>query len=297
MPFALSALATPLANPALATLANSGIARTAIGFVILCGLFWAIESIWPEDRSQPKWRRGSLTDTAYFFILIPIAKFLSTVAIIIAFVLTVRFIPKLGVAQLGSQPQWLQVLEVILLGDIFGYWIHRAFHRVPALWPYHAVHHSSEQIDWLASVRVHPVNSVVTKLGSTVPFFFLGFSKLTLGAYIGFLAIYPLVLHANVAWSYGPFRTLIASPAYHRWHHTAEREGLNKNLSGLFPFIDVLFGTYYFPRRASSVYGLYRERMSTNIFTQLAYPFRRRKHPASRHTTPVPPPTASQWPG
>ncbi len=271
-----AALAAGMANPALARLTSSGLFKTFVGFVILCALFWTIKSLWPEDRTQPRWRRGSITDTLYFFILIPIAKFLGTVAIIIAFVLTVRFIPKLGVAQLGSQPEWLQVLEVILLGDMFGYWIHRAFHRVPALWPYHAVHHSSEQVDWLASVRVHPVDSVVTKLGSTVPFFFLGFSKLTLGSYIGFLAIYPLVLHANVAWSYGPLRALIASPAFHRWHHTAEREGLDKNLSGLFPFIDVLFGTYYFPRRASTVYGLYDERMSANLVAQLWYPFRRR---------------------
>lgn len=271
---------------------TSAVGRTLVGFALLCVLFWILESLWPEDRVQPKWRRGSWTDTLYFFILIPLARFLGTVALVIAFVLTVRFIPKLGVVQLSGQPEGVQVFEVILLGDIFGYWIHRAFHKVPALWPFHAVHHSSEQLDWLASVRVHPVDSVVSKLGSTVPFFFLGFSKFTLGAYIGFLAIYPLLLHANVSWSYGPFRWLIASPAFHRWHHTAEREGLDKNLAGLFPFVDILFGTYYFPKRASTAYGLYGERMSANLFTQLWYPFRRKKASAPSVDWPAPP----QWP-
>jgi sterol desaturase/sphingolipid hydroxylase (fatty acid hydroxylase superfamily) len=126
-------LTTSLSNPALSRITSSGLFKSLVGFGVLCALFWTLESLWPEDRTQPKWRRGSFTDTLYFFVLIPIAKFLSTVAIVIAFVLTVRFIPKIAVAQLGGQPQWLQVLQVILLGNVFGYWIHRAFHRVAAL--------------------------------------------------------------------------------------------------------------------------------------------------------------------
>jgi sterol desaturase/sphingolipid hydroxylase (fatty acid hydroxylase superfamily) len=106
---------------------------------------------------------------------------------------------------------------------------------------------------------------------------FIGVSANVLSPYVLFLALYPIYLHANVPWSYGPFRYLIASPAFHRWHHTAEQAGLDKNLAGLFPIIDIIFGTLYFPRRASSVYGLSGERMSNNIFAQLWYPFRRKR--------------------
>src|SRR4029077_16725482 len=51
----------------------------------------------------------------------------------------------LGVAQ----PGWLQLLEIVLLADLWQYWVHRAFHVVPWLWPIHAIHHSSRTIDCL----------------------------------------------------------------------------------------------------------------------------------------------------
>jgi sterol desaturase/sphingolipid hydroxylase (fatty acid hydroxylase superfamily) len=254
--------------------------RGFIGIVILAGLFWLLETIWPEDRQHRKLRKGYLTDILYFFFLAPIAKSIGTIGIAIAFVLVIHFMPHaVGLAQISSQPLWLQGLAVLFIGDVLGYWAHRAFHKVPALWPYHAVHHSSEQLDWLAAARVHPVDTIVSRLVVTVPFFFIGISANVLAPYVLFLALYPIYLHANVPWGYGPFRYLIASPAFHRWHHTAEQAGLDKNLSGLFPIVDALFGTLYFPKRASSVYGLYGERMSTNIFAQLWYPFRRRRAP------------------
>jgi sterol desaturase/sphingolipid hydroxylase (fatty acid hydroxylase superfamily) len=54
----------------------------------------------------------------------------------------------------------------------------------------------------------------------------MGFNGAALAAFVPFLTFYALFIHANVSWSYGPFRYLIASPAFHRWHHTTEEEGL-----------------------------------------------------------------------
>ncbi len=253
--------------------------RGFVGIVMLAGLFWLLETIWPEDRRHRTLRKGYLTDIIYFFIIVPVAKSVGTLGIAIAFVLVVHFMPHMGLVQISAQPLWLQGFEVLFIGDVFGYWAHRAFHKIPALWPYHAVHHSSEHLDWLAAARVHPVDTIVSRLVTTVPFFFIGISQNVLAPYVLFLALYPIYLHANVPWSYGPFRYLIASPAFHRWHHTSEQERLDKNLAALFPVIDAVFGTLYFPRRASSRYGLYGERMSDNLFAQLWYPFRRRPHP------------------
>ena len=55
----------------------------------------------------------------------------------------------------------VQFVGIMFLTDVVQYWVHRAFHRVPWLWRFHAVHHSSERLDWLASVRGHPVNDIV----------------------------------------------------------------------------------------------------------------------------------------
>ena len=68
------------------------------------------------------------------------------------------------------------------------------------------------------------------------------------------------------------------SVGLHRWHHTSEDEGLDRNFSGLFPLIDVLFGTFYMPKdRLPERFGLKNEDVPAGFWGQLAYPFRRQK--------------------
>ena len=98
-----------------------------------------------------------------------------------------------------------------------------------------------------------------------------------LAAFVPFLTFYALLLHANVTWSYGPLRFVIASPVFHRWHHTTEEEGLDKNFAGLFPFIDLAFGTFYMPPgRQPSRFGVLRDDVPPRLMGQLLYPFRNR---------------------
>ncbi|HEX5369098.1 MAG TPA: hypothetical protein VFY10_06750 [Dehalococcoidia bacterium] len=62
---------------------------------------------------------------------------------------------------------------------------------------------------------------------------------------------------------------------YHRWHHSAEREAINKNFSGLFPFVDGLFGTLYFPKgRQPTTFGVADQPVPAGFLPQLVYPFR-----------------------
>ena len=55
-------------------------------------------------------------------------------------------------------------------------------------------------------------------------------------------------MHANLDWDWGPLRSFLVSPRFHRWHHTSEEEARDKNFAGLLPLWDILFGTYYMPR-------------------------------------------------
>jgi sterol desaturase/sphingolipid hydroxylase (fatty acid hydroxylase superfamily) len=72
-------------------------------------------------------------------------------------------------------------------------------------------------------------------------------------------------------------RYALASPAFHRWHHTTEEEALDKNFSGLFPFIDVVFGTFYMPAgRLPQHFGIRNGAVPEGLLRQLAYPFERR---------------------
>lgn len=112
------------------------------------------------------------------------------------------------------------------------------------------------------------------KVAAIVPLYLLGFAPNVLAAYAPFLALYPLLVHANVSWNFGPLRYVLATPGFHRWHHAAE--ALDKNFSGLFPFFDLLFGTAYFPKdRRPQKYGLYQEHLPTGFWRQIIHPFRK----------------------
>jgi len=186
-------------------------------------------------------------------------------------------------AVVRSWPIALQVLAVLLLGDVVGYWMHRLFHG-RSLWRFHAVHHSSTEVDWLSSVRLHPVNDVLSRVAQVIPVLLLGFPATILAAYVPFLTFYALLLHANVPWTFGPLRYVLASPAFHRWHHTTRDEGLDKNFAGLFPFIDLLFGSFHMPPdRQPSRFGIRGgEPVPPDLLGQLVYPFRKSARPLSR---------------
>jgi sterol desaturase/sphingolipid hydroxylase (fatty acid hydroxylase superfamily) len=128
------------------------------------------------------------------------------------------------------------------------------------------------------------VNDVVMKLAQVVPFVLLGFNGAVVAAYAPFLTLHALLLHANVAWTFGPLRYVVSSPAFHRWHHTTEAEGLDRNFAGLFPFIDLAFGTFFMPKdRQPQRFGIVEDDVPEGLFRQLAYPFR-------SHPVPVPRP-------
>jgi len=83
---------------------------------------------------------------------------------------------------LAGQPTWLMAIEMLVFGDLIAYWLHRAFHG-GRLWPFHAIHHSSHELDWLSSVRLHPFNEVIGRSLQVIPFVLLGFP-------LGLLAVF-----------------------------------------------------------------------------------------------------------
>ena len=145
---------------------------------------------------------------------------------------------------------------LLLVADFTQYWVHRTFHAVSFLWPFHAIHHSVEEMDWLAGSRLHLVDVIVTRGLTYVPIFLLGFSERALMVYVFLVAAQATFIHANVRWEFRPLRRLVATPAFHHWHHSAEREAIDKNFAVHTPIWDILFGTYYLPDRWPSAYGL-----------------------------------------
>ncbi len=250
------------------------IAGFFIALAALSVFFWTMESLWPEDSGQRKLRAGAGVDLFYWLFSTIGGKIAAAGAATSAIVLILLRVPH-HFSIVTQQPLWLQWMEAMLVGDFCGYWTHRTLHEIPALWRFHAIHHSSEKLDWLAAGRVHPLETVINRTLVTIPLFVFGFSPAIPAVYGPFLAIYPIFLHANVRWSYGPLRWIVASPAFHRWHHAADAEALDKNYAGLFPFWDCLFNTAYFPRgEHPKAYGVRESAVPKSVYRQFIYPFR-----------------------
>jgi sterol desaturase/sphingolipid hydroxylase (fatty acid hydroxylase superfamily) len=261
---------------------ETSLASLAVTLLILAAFFFVIERILGRGRKQSVIRKGWFTDVTYWFLtpfvtkqlvrLALIAPLLVLVAAHITSVEALKAMTYSGFGPLSRQPMWLQAMEVYVLGDFMAYWSHRLFHR-GRWWPFHAVHHSTEELDWLGSLRVHPVNDLVNKLAQVTPILFLGFHPLVTASSAVFLTLYAIFLHANVNWDFGPLRSVIASPVFHRWHHSKDREAWDKNFAGLLPLWDILFGTYYMPKgRYPENFGI-EEPMPEGFIGQMAAPF------------------------
>ena len=254
-----------------------------VGFIVLSAMFFVLQKFWPSVKGQKTFRRGFLTDLYYWVFtplvtraITPVIAGIALIPIALANSIELKDLKTLaqGRGELATQPLWLQAIQIFVIGDFVGYWQHRWFHG-GWRWKFHAIHHSSEDLDWLSSVRLHPVNDMLARMIQAVPIVALGYNVGAVALYTVFTTIYAIALHANLSWTFGPFRYLIASPAFHRWHHTSAEEGQDKNFAGFFPIWDVIFGTFYMPKgRQPEVFGV-ADQVPKGLIGQLIYPFRR----------------------
>ena len=176
-----------------------------------------------------------------------------------------------GDGPLGRQPRLEQSRHIIILTNFVGYWLYCAFHS-GRLWSYHAIHHSSANLDWLAAARVYPVNDIVNKAAPTVILVALGDAPILLGGALSFVTAYAILQHANVSWDLGPVRCFLASPRFHLWHPTSVAEGRDKNVAGLPLLWDILFRTYYMPAMQPTQFGVV-DLIPYDLVGQLFWPF------------------------
>lgn len=244
---------------------------------LLILVFVPAEHFFAFKEGQVPFRRGWKNDLVYYFVNGPIIGLGVSIIVLGVIVATEWLMPAwIGMA-VSSQPYWLQTIEILFLADLGFYLAHFAFHKFSCLWKFHAVHHSIEELDWLAAHRVHPVDQIITKGASLLPVFALGFSGVAITVFGLIYSWHSILLHANVKIDFGPLRWLVASPEFHRWHHANQPEAYDKNFAGQLSVLDVLFRTAYMPKgQLPSQYGT-NECVPQTYFAQLAYPFRRKR--------------------
>jgi len=224
-------------------------------------------------RPQKILRRGLLTDVAFLlFNVWPVAVGLllfSALAVLAA----TWIVPAPLQRMVADLPYWAQVPLIVLLADLGIYWSHRMLHAYPILWRIHAVHHSVEDLDWLAAAHQHPLDLIFMKGSSLLPILALGFSAEATGTYFLLLYWQSFLSHANVRISFGPLRYVFVSPEFHHWHHSSEREARDKNFAAHFALIDLLFGSFHLPKgQRAQAFGVDHP-MPRGYLRLLAYPF------------------------
>ncbi|NVK33034.1 MAG: sterol desaturase family protein [Rhodobacteraceae bacterium] len=155
-------------------------------------------------------------------------------------------IPSVDPAFWSQVPAWVLIPFAILCFDFVNYWNHRLMH-MKWLWPVHAIHHSDPEVNGATTYRIHFLEAFVMNASYIVLLSWMGFPTGVMGLGAVAIGIHNIYVHLDIDWSHGPFRLLLASPRYHRWHHADEPAAYGKNLANIFPFFDVLFGTYRVP--------------------------------------------------
>jgi len=240
--------------------------------LIVALIFVPLEHLIPNRAAQKTLRKGWLNDVFYLiFNAFPIrVGFL--VALLATMALSRAVVPDSLQAWTHGLPLLVQVVAVVVIADLGFYAAHRTFHAVPFLWRFHSVHHSIEEMDWLAAHRVHPVDQIVTMSASLMPVYFLGFSPEAIAVYSVIYHWQSLLIHSNVKLDFGPLKWLFASPQFHHWHHAEEKWAYDKNFAGQLPVIDKLLGTYHMPDRMPGAYGC-SDPVPPLYHQQMIYPF------------------------
>ena len=248
--------------------------QIVIGFGLFAAIFVTLERKRPA-RQQSVFRRGWITDVKYFVLGCFAGQFSGAASM--AIIVFVRHITGLEhYPQMAShQPGWLQFLEILLLFDFLGYVFHRAMHKYPWLWRFHRIHHSSQEMDWLVNVRLHPVDKILSDCVQLIPTLCLGFSTLPLLAFTILLGVQGFLNHSNLRANYGPLRWIVVSPQFHHWHHSNDLQAHDKNFAPHLVLFDLLFGTARLPpsNAMPASYGV-TEDVPEGFFKQLIHPFR-----------------------
>jgi lathosterol oxidase len=250
----------------------------ALNVLLLAALFVPLERLWPLRPEQSTFRRGWTTDTLYFLIshlFVQITTFLILAPAQAAFTMLEGLAWREAIAGL---PLIVQFGAVLLCADLAEYFIHRAFHTVPVLWRFHAIHHSSLDMDWLAGSRLHIVDVIVTRAIVVFPLFALGFDQRAVAAYLVFVSFHAVFIHANVRFDLEPIERWIVTPRFHHWHHAKDRAAIDKNFAVHLPWIDRWFGTAYEPAgRWPEDYGIEGDPVPPDLLPQTLWPLKKKE--------------------
>ncbi|TDQ29984.1 sterol desaturase family protein [Tenacibaculum caenipelagi] len=138
-----------------------------------------------------------------------------------------------------------------LIGEFLPYVYHRVSHKGNSnsyisllLWKIHSIHHLPTSLNWFKTNWIHPINMLLNTLLKMTPILFLGFSEEIIFLVGITHVMIAYISHANIQTNKSFLDYLIVTPQIHHFHHSKKMQEA-KNFGNIFPFWDLLFGTYY----------------------------------------------------
>lgn len=146
------------------------------------------------------------------------------------------------VPTLFDAPLWLQLIAL----DLWTYAMHRAYHRVPLLWRFHAPHHLDEHLDVTSAFRFHVGEILISGVARLIPALLLGIEVETLLLFEALLLASATFHHSNIALSprlESALSFVIVTPSIHWVHHHNIRADTDANYAAMLSAWDRIFGS------------------------------------------------------
>ena len=153
----------------------------------------------------------------------------------------------LGLFNTIQAPLWARVVATVVALDFVSYCWHRANHVIPALWRFHAVHHSDTSFTVSTALRFHPgelLLSLPLRLAAVVA---IGASPATVVAFEAVFALSNYLEHGDIdlpVWLERRLGRVFVTPALHRFHHARKPTEREHNYGTIFVAWDRLLGTH-----------------------------------------------------
>jgi|SRR5665213_1070985 len=214
--------------------------------LVVIGALLLAERLWPAQH-RPLFARGCRQDVLFtIFNATLVVPFVA--ALTLSFSVLVRtHLPWLTFPRIGAVPRALVIAAIFVAMDGCNWLGHFANHRFRALWRFHELHHSQEDMNVLTVFRTHPFVHVVYLVALLPGIVLLANGALPTALLVAYGGAVGLA-HSNIRLSFGPFGRIFVSPNYHRIHHRLEGRQ-DVNLGFALTVWDQLFGRAVFPTR------------------------------------------------
>lgn len=233
-------------------------------------------------RKKYWWNRSTKVDyQVYFlnalfkvFLFVPFLDFSFRIA-----VGTANLLEKILPDHSAWQPTFSVLLSFTVVAfvwdDFLRFFQHVLMHKIPWLWPIHAMHHSARVLTPVTLFRNHPLESAIATIRNSLSlgvatgaFVFLFESQFNLLTLFGVNALGFLfnlaganLRHSHIPISFGPFlEKIFISPKQHQIHHSRAPEHMNKNFGVSLSLWDFLFGSLVYSHSVKNIrVGIYGE--------------------------------------